>query len=64
MQLVDTKISTAGLFRCCIDTICALPDIEYTNNTIIDCKHETKENQSIILIDGVWKFNFNSIKQQ
>lgn len=57
-KLEETKISDGGLYRCCIDTIINLnPETEFENGTIIDCKYETPRNESIILVDGVWRYN-------
>lgn len=43
--------------RCCLATINELTEGEYENGTIIDCKYEPKQNNNIILKDGVWKWN-------
>jgi hypothetical protein len=56
-KLSDTTISHGGLMRCCLATIAELPDTEYADETIIDCKHEGVGNKNIILKNGVWQWN-------
>ena len=56
-KLSDTTISHGGLMRCCLVTIEELPDTEYVDGTVIDCKHESAGNKNIILKNGVWQWN-------
>jgi hypothetical protein len=58
MKLKDTIISSGGLFRCCIKTICELPeDFDFPDGTIIDCMFEKEGNKNIILRNGKWEWN-------
>ena len=64
MKLSETRINTGGMLRCCIDTICTLDkDIDFKDESIIDCKYEETGNQSIILKNGVWRWNESGRKQ-
>ena len=58
MKLYETKIHMGGMLRCCVATIQDLyPEQEFENGLELDCKYEKTGNKSIILIDGVWKWN-------
>jgi hypothetical protein len=61
-KVSDLKINQGGLMRCCIQTILEIldefqPDTEFQNNTIYNCRYELPDNETIILIDGVFQYN-------
>ena len=55
--LGETRIDQSGLFRCCVDTVETLPDGDYPDGVVIDCKHEPTGNAAIVLRAGVWQWN-------
>ena len=62
MKLHETKIDTGGLFRCCIATLRELdPEIDYPDGHILDCKYEKEGNANLILSEGYWKWNNQSL---
>jgi hypothetical protein len=60
-----TKIHTAGLFRCCIDSI-----LNYLENNeelpedgaVLDCEHEPEGNQLIKYSNFIWSVNIEKLE--
>lgn len=58
MKLNETRINIGGMFRCCVATIETLAsDIDYPDKLEMDCKYESERKKSIILENGVWRWN-------
>jgi hypothetical protein len=58
MKFKNTRIDTSGMFRCCIETLNNIDmEQEFEDGIILDCKYEKEGNQSMILEDGIWKWN-------
>jgi len=57
MKLHEMRINYGGMFRCCIETVNQLPDGEYNDGDVIDCKFEDPGNKAIIVKDGVFGWN-------
>lgn len=56
--VVDTRVDSGGMFRCCIDTLVNLqPYRKFKDGTVISCRHEKRGNKNLILAGGTWKAN-------
>lgn len=56
--VIDTRIDSGGMFRCCVDTLVSLqPGHKFEDGTVISCKHEKRGNKNLILANGTWKTN-------
>jgi len=61
MKHGNTRINIGGMLRCCVATLNEMDlDTEVENGQTLDCKYEKENNQSMILEDGIWKWNESS----
>jgi hypothetical protein len=53
------------MLRCCVATLSNIDlDTEFEDGTILDCQYEKEGNQSMILKNGIWKWNEGSIESR
>lgn len=59
-KLSETRITHAGLMRCCLLTLDNLalsePEREYAEGDVVKCQYETRADAEIILRDGAWEW--------
>jgi len=58
----QTRIDQGGLMRCELETItdyiAAHAQEEVKDGLVLDCKYCGRGTQNIILIEGVWRWNY------
>lgn len=54
MKIDDTQVDHGGLMRCCLETLHSKLGRDVLNGDILPCNHC---NESMILVDGVWRWN-------